>query len=75
MGWFSDDDLGKAHNEGQSDGAKNEYTGTLLSGRSLAEQDAYNDGFAHGKGTADKASGNFDLGYIGNKSYLSGRDS
>ena len=68
------EDLEKAHNDGQRDGANNEYTGTLISGRNAEEQEAYNDGFAHGKGTADKGK-DFDLGYICNKSYISGRNS
>ncbi|MFT6435122.1 MAG: hypothetical protein ACJAVI_003173 [Candidatus Azotimanducaceae bacterium] len=55
MGWFTEDDHEAAHNEGQTDGAKagktgeDNYTGTLLSGRSLAEQQSYNDGYANGK--------------------------
>jgi len=58
MGWFSEDDHEAAHNEGQADGARAEktgdwaYTGTLLSGRSFAEQESYNKGYENGKSTA-----------------------
>ena len=59
MGWFTEDDHEAAHNEGQADGAKtgetgdSHYTGTLFSGRSLAEQQSYNDGYEHGKSTTE----------------------
>ena len=60
MGWFSKDDHEAAHNEGQVDGAKtgetgdSHYTGTLLSGRSLDEQQSYNQGYKHGQSTTKK---------------------
>lgn len=60
MGWFTKDDHQAAHNEGQADGAKagktgeSQYTGTLLSGRSLAEQQSYNQGYEQGKSTTSK---------------------
>jgi hypothetical protein len=60
MGWFTEDDHESAHNEGQSEGAKagktgeSEYIGTLLSGRSMAEQQSYNKGYEEGeKSTKD----------------------
>jgi hypothetical protein len=59
MGWFTEDDHEEAHNEGQSDGAKagetgeSQYTGTLFSGRSLDEQQSYNQGYEHGKSTTE----------------------
>ena len=58
MGWFSKDDHEAAHNAGQADGAKDgetggswSYTGTLFSGRSMNEQQSYNQGYEHGKST------------------------
>jgi hypothetical protein len=68
------DDLERAHNDGQRDGASRDYHGSLLSGRSHDEQQTYNEGFAHGKGTSDKDC-DFDLGYIGNAAYIAGRNS
>jgi len=53
------DNLAKAHDEGQRDGAKGEYTGSLFSGRSHEEQQAYNEGHTHGEGTRDGAAGNY----------------
>ncbi|MFY0690756.1 MAG: hypothetical protein JXR14_02400 [Paracoccaceae bacterium] len=71
---MSKDDLEQAHNDGQRDGADNNFEGTLFSGRSYEEHEAYKEGFAHGKGTADKGK-DFDLGYIGDKHYIAGRSS
>jgi hypothetical protein len=57
MGFLNEDNHEAAHNEGQADGAKagetgdNHYTGTLVSGRSLAEQQSYNEGYEHGEST------------------------
>ena len=42
-------DLEKANNDGQRDGAKGEYTGTLFSGRSHEEQQVYNKGYEAGR--------------------------
>lgn len=57
MGLVSEDDHVAAHNTGQADGAKagetgeSQYSGTLVSGRSIAEQQSYNDGYSHGEST------------------------
>jgi len=62
-------DLEKANNDGQRDGAKGEYTGTLFSGRSYEEQQAYNHGHTHGEGTRDGADGNYTGTLFSGRSY------
>lgn len=57
---MSRNDLVKANNDGQRDGSNGEYTGSLISGRSHEEQQAYNHGHAHGEGTRDGAAGNYE---------------
>jgi hypothetical protein len=55
MGLFSEDNHQAANNTGQKDGAKagktgdSQYTGTLISGRSWAEQQSYNKGYEQGQ--------------------------
>ena len=51
--------LEKANNDGQRDGANGEYEGTLDSGRTHEEQQAYNNGHTHGQGTRDGADGEY----------------
>ena len=37
------------HNDGQKDGAKKDYEGTLFSGRNREEHKAYNEGYENGR--------------------------